>query len=289
MKLVRAALLCLSLSACVHMNPIWNGADVRLAERAWPYAQIAYNSYHREQGDVRDRPFALPTRFEPIVAFSNDDLGLAYDIVAENLDDHRFNLVFAFRGTEGGLNPLVECDWKYGNLRLDQQERAAAKVIAYLADPQHRQRGARSLADVVLIGHSLGGGIAMHTSFHIPGSWVYAFDTSPKFERPAHYQPTPTDLEPRRLSIAQKGEILKIVRLPAHEAPQIYMSVNCVHGGPVDKHSMLALAVCLTTRAAALGAGPAAAEALTALTVQPLQYTDWRLLIDQSLNVPACR
>lgn len=57
------------------MNPM----DSVIVERAWPYAQLAYNSYHREPGKL----FTLGPRFRMIEPQPNDDIGLAYDIVEE--------------------------------------------------------------------------------------------------------------------------------------------------------------------------------------------------------------
>jgi hypothetical protein len=287
-----APLGALILSACAHA-PMGNEADILLVERAWPYAQIAYNSYHRERGRPDLQPFRLPPRFhlDPVDEHDNDNIGLAYDVLTEEAGPGLFNLIFAFRGTEGSIDLLAhkECDWKFGNHRLSQHERAVGIVKQYLSDPRNLQRGDRRLADIILVGHSLGCGIAIHASYRIPGAWVYAFDSSPRFRRPPDYQTTATDEKWRRLSIAARYEVAKLPRIPAREATQIYLPVRCGRGGPVSRHSMLALATCLTEVAAAEGHGAAAAEAAQSKIQQPDQFSPDRLKRDRSRQVPTCR
>ncbi len=287
------ALALLLLSGCTHMSRPWHPKDVLLAERAWPYAQIAYNSYHREVANPAAQPFQLPHRFHLAEhnKHDNDDIGLAYDILTEDVHAALFDLIFAFRGTEGRVDLLgiAECDWKFGNHRLHQQERAVGMVRQYLADPDNHKRGARRLRDVILVGHSLGGAIAIHTGYRVPGAWVYAFNTSPRFLRPRPYRRSATDEEDRRLSIADRLEVLKALRTPAGEATQLYLPVNCSRGDPLKRHSMLALASCLTRVAAGEGQGAGASEAAKAIEGQPDQYLPTRARNDADRDVPRCR
>lgn len=265
----------------------------RLAARAWPYAQIAYNSYHREEADARARPFKLPSRFKATAGgkHENDDIGLAYDVLTEDNLDGSFNLIFAFRGTEGGIDllGLTECDWKYGNHRVLQHERALGRVKQYLVDLPYLPLDSARLKHVILVGHSLGGGIATHVSYRVPGAWVYGFNSSPKFFRPRPYEATATDEEWRRLSITTRGEVLKAVRLPAREATQLYLPVRCSGGGPLKRHSMLGLATCLTRIAAEQGNGSSRTEAAVSIATQPEQFSAARLKIDPDRSVAKCR
>jgi hypothetical protein len=249
-----AILLALVLSGCVSDGPRridlpnLTSHDIlvdRHVARAWPYAQIAYNVYHRELADPRIKPFRLPPRFylRPADIHGNDEIGFAYDVLTEDIGEGRYNLVLAFRGTEGWS------DWRFGNLSRAQQVRAASLATEIVQHIRRDSSNARRLHDIILVGHSLGGAIANHVSFRVPGAWVYAFDTSPVFSRPPNYKQTSTDIEYRRLSVTQHLEILKALRMPSPEATQIYLSLRCLKGLPIARHDMRAFAVCLTHRA----------------------------------------
>lgn len=196
--------------------------------------------------------------------------------------------MFVFRGTEGvDLRGRTNCDWKHGNYALHQHERAVGIVKRFAAthriDPQR----------LIFVGHSLGGGIAIHNSYRAKDSWVYAFNSSPKFKRPRPYPLTLTDapLGPwsRRVSIAQRGEFLKIGRVPDREANQIYLPVNCTRGGMVQKHSMLALAQCLTIEASRGPASASQIEALASINLDKRQFSPERLAAEQERAAPLCR
>jgi hypothetical protein len=304
MRLATSIAIAIALSGCMKSGPMrielpgltshGRPADPDIS-RAWPYAQIAYNSYHRDEADARMSPFKLPDRFHAIAEDRrrNDDIGLAYDVLTEDVGDTRFNLIFAFRGTEGPVDLLgvSVCDWKFGNLRKFQQERAVGYVQQYLADLNRTSRNGRKLESVILTGHSLGGAIATHVSFRIPGSYVYAFNSSPRFRRPRPYVFTSTDNEPRRYSITQHLEILKITRMFSREASQNYLSLRCTRGLPKKRHSMFALAKCLTTRAAKFGDTDAVKKDATwSLNEQKPQFEPRRQTIDdEPSNIRRCR
>lgn len=221
-----------------------NRSDLALISEAFPYAQLAYNAYHRDSV-----PFDVGPRFQALQPpYEEDNIGLAFDVYEDTVDRRT---VFVFRGTEPG-----SCDWRYGNLSREQQRRAAQIVNDY--------RSSRNLPSdsLVLVGHSLGAGIATHISFRQPGSRVYGFNGSPVFRKPAKYQwqTNPTEglwgrgrwiIEPRRLSIVTRGEFLKLGRLFGQEANQIYLPISCPDGADVvAKHSMRSLARCLTEKTA---------------------------------------
>jgi len=84
--------------------------------------------------------------------------------------------------------------------------------------------------------------------------------TPRRFRKPRPYPLTPTDsdgdLGPRRISIVTRGEFLRIARGPAREASQWYIPYRCATGGPIGRHSMRTLALCLTDIAAKEEAEP---------------------------------
>lgn len=285
--LIASAILVFTLTGCMTVSGRWHEADAALAQRAWPYAQIAYNSYHKERVSTAATPFVLPPRFVLLDSLPNDDVGLAYDIFEERLRGDARNLIFAFRGTEGGPDPFgtVNCDWKHGNLRLHQQERAVGVVSRYLRDGPP---GVGPIQNIIFVGHSLGGAIALHNSYRMKGAWAYVFNTSPTFSRPRPYEYNETDSQWRRLSIAQRGEILKLPRLPSREATQVYLPVSCTRGGMVAKHGMLPLALCLTEIAATQGPSGGQLEAQRNKAANERQFSPERLLAEPNVNVPRC-
>lgn len=274
-----------SLSACATIPGIPAQADQNLIDGAWPYALMAYNSYHREEGAAASPRFALPERFQLLKPGKNDPYGLAYDVYRE-LRSEGPHTVFVFRGTENRKGPKAprqtNCDWKYGNFSLVQHDRAIAAINAYLAqNPIATDR-------LIFVGHSLGGGLAIHATYRYPGSWAYVFDSSPRFRKPKGYAPSATDRYPfRRTSIAQRLEVLKITRIPAREANQFYLPVECVKGGVVDRHAMRPLAICLTRIAAGGGSGAIAAEAYSTVRRNPELFS-YNPPPDEALEPPTC-
>ncbi|HEX5258882.1 MAG TPA: hypothetical protein VFW35_08875 [Sphingomicrobium sp.] len=241
------------LSGCATIPTTLSQGDHNLIDGAWPYALLAYNSYHR----VPD--FVLPPRFTRVEYHPNDGIGLAYDVYNERRLDG-VSTVFVFRGTEIRNQPKLlkrdNCDFKYGNFSYAQYDEAMAEVDDYVrkhAIPSDR---------LIFVGHSLGGGIATEATYRYAGSWGYLFDRSPRFQRPAPYNPTATDAFPfRRTSIAQKLEILRFARIAFTPPKEFTLSVSCTGGNPIDRHSMRPLGICLTRTAAGSGDNPIAAEA----------------------------
>lgn len=173
-RFLMGAALLPSLAGCMHVPYSRGGFDQSQKIRAvesWRYAQLAYNVYHREfpdPGTPASPAFVLDPDFVPVPHESNDndDVGLAYDLYRLRSAPDR--LIAVFRGTEPD-----GCDFGHGNLRLHQQERATGDLRRYI-----RERSISPDA-VTLVGHSLGGAIATHLSYRLPGSRSYVFNASP--------------------------------------------------------------------------------------------------------------
>lgn len=243
------------LSGCVHYRVVPADEARPYAEPSWLYAQLAYNSYHRKKAPQ----FEIPKEVVLTVSAGNDDIGLAYDIYERPLGAAQHETIFVFRGTEGSPG-VHNCDWKYGNFSLRQQERATGAVLLYLGNSRPAP------AKVTFAGHSLGGGIAVHASYRVDRSQAFIFNSSPVFRRPRPWPSRAANgeafVEPDRLSIAERGEFLKIGRLFGSEANQTFQPVDCTRdGGSVSQHSMRDLAICLTRRARASKTDLVAAKA----------------------------
>lgn len=165
------------------------------------FAMMASNSYHKpdrvcfpvellgwHQVDLAGNPTDAPTQ-------SHTFSGLAYDFY-EKIGTNR--MVIAFRGTDDLIR-----DYLWANLALPpwnlQYRQARNEVGAYMA--------AHTNKNITVVGHSLGGGLALCVSVH-HGLQAITFNPSPRvfdgigdFHEPAE-----------RVIFFEDDEILEIVR-----------------------------------------------------------------------------
>jgi pimeloyl-ACP methyl ester carboxylesterase len=222
--------------ACTHWQqmPITNrehpsgwGDEIREAGvEAYLYAMMSNNAY-----DDSSR-FDLGPDIITVTNDASDPSGFAYSVFERRGNGQLLETVIAFRGTELGFLDI----WR-GSITAEQNSRGLA-----LYD---RIKAAAGNSPVNVTGHSLGGGIATQVSLQRENVRSYIFNASPRFNRRG---PIP---ENRRLSIVERGEVLKLLRIPGREAPQEYISINCIPGfNPIQQHSIRLLAECLTRMAA---------------------------------------
>ena len=205
------------LTECDHSSG-WCYEIRDLASKSWKYAQLSKNVYNK--------PFKydVSAYFTEIKSYENEDLDF-YAVLFEDKSNN--DLVLVFRGTDSGR------DFITGNNPFKQdQNNHAFKVY----DEIKQQYGARNY---IVAGHSLGGGIAINISLNRENVTAFSFNGSPVFRNKNNYPN-------QRYSIVENGEILKIVRILAREANQLYTSIGCAKGGPVTQHDMRKLATCLT-------------------------------------------
>jgi hypothetical protein len=203
------------------------------ATEAYPYAQMSNNAYadgeRYDLGPAYSNPHNIP----------NDDIGFAYSVFERREGGRLAEVIIAFRGTEGVFGE----DMGKGNLLKLQNPRGLVVYDRFRAETDQS-------VPVNVTGHSLGGGIATHVSVRRPNVRSYIFNASPRFSAKGPIPKNP------RLSIVERGELLKIVRGPAREADQTYISINCTRGfNPIGQHGIRALADCLTRIAAWQDAG----------------------------------
>ena len=220
----------LDLTGCDHPSG-WRKEIRGLAVNSWPYAQLSYVVYNKQPG------LSIAPGFQELSVHENKSIGF-YAVLFEDARDK--SLVFVIRGTEDLT------DWKKGNFAQDQNNFGleSFKKIA-TANPGR---------NIVVAGHSLGGGVAMHISLNEPVQAAYSFNGSPNFRMKGSEPKT------KRYSIVEYGEILKFPRVFGREATQLYTSIGCSEGDPITQHDQLFLATCLTQIAAA--DDPAAAASL---------------------------
>lgn len=213
------------------------------------YAQMANNTYG-QGGDDYDQDgldFVLPSSYST-KHFSNDDVGLAYSIYEKHEDGELVEVILAFRGTEGLGN---WDDFWHGNLLAHQNSRALSK---YREIRSNLNINGNATVPIVLVGHSLGGALAIHIAINsedlIP---YYVFNSSPRFKLIEKWEANrdPEQLFNIRFSIVETSEFLYSLRFPATEAFQTYQPMNCdAHFKPFSSHGIEKLAKCLTKIAA---------------------------------------
>jgi hypothetical protein len=210
-----------SLTECDHPSG-WCKEIREAAQESFIYAQMAANTY----GDPIQ--FKLPREYSLIDMKGNDSIGFAYSIYKNNETN---TLIISFRGTEGFK------DWWYGNLLTSQNKSGLALFDQLKTEYPNDTK-------FVVVGHSLGGGIALEVSLKRENVEAYVFNTSPRFSADGY------DIKNKRVSIVEHGEVLKALRAPSREASQTYTSIGCSSGGPISQHEQAKLATCLTQIAA---------------------------------------
>jgi len=199
------------------------------AKETYLYAQMSSNTY------LDRKKFVLPRGYALEVQNPNDDIGFAYSIYNKRDGSEVKEVIISYRGTEGFFSK----DMWYGNI-LACQNKSGLKLY-----DEVREKTDKSIP-ITLIGHSLGGGIALDVSLKRDNVNTFVFNTSPRF-----FADKDDVKENNRDSVVEYGEINKLFRLLGREATQTYTSINCIsHGSPVYQHSQRQLSECLTKIAA---------------------------------------
>lgn len=209
------------LTGCDHYSG-WCNEIRELAKQSWKYGQLSKNVYKDEfQFDISH----LYVRIED---FQKEEIDF-YSTLFRDRTSGEYVLVF--RGTDSPV------DWKTGNNPFKQQQNIYALEVYDEIKKKH------GMKEIIVVGHSLGGGIAIHISLNRENATAYSFNGSPVFKNHGNE-------ENKRFSIVENGEILKLLRFPGREATQLYTSIGCSGGNPLTQHDMKSLALCLTQIAA---------------------------------------
>ncbi len=201
----------------------WSDQIRSLASHSWLPAQLAYNVYKdADQFDVSGR-------YHWVRDFEEKRMDFFASLYKENGQQ---NYILAFRGTDS------LADFRSGNNPVFQRQNGYALAVF------DQVRDSYSPREITVVGHSLGGGIAIHVSINRANVKAYTFNGSPVFRSDG------VPFENERYSIVEHGEVLKIGRLPGREATQLYTSVGCTkEKNPFSQHAMKLLANCLTEMA----------------------------------------
>jgi hypothetical protein len=254
---------------CTTEDGGWCGFTRGLAVDSWQYAQLASNAYCDET-----EPFDLPAGYAVVSRLPTQEIcdleraaakgdeaakaGLKPIHKAQaKLKTHGFNYtvydkrsasgalqrrVIAFRGTDSKQLK----DWFYGNIRSTQREQG---LELYRSERAKLDAEGAKGVPITVTGHSLGGAIAIQVSLEYPGVDAFVFNTSPRYTL---VQPNAN----RRVAIAERGDILDVLRSRSMPARQDLLVINCAPAeSRIKSHSVRALAECLTWIAARSDAG----------------------------------
>lgn len=227
----------------------WSDQQREIALKSYLYAQMANNTYGQAGDDYDNKglDFILPSTYST-EHFPNNDIGFAYSIYKKHENGELTEVVLAFRGTEGLTN---WDDFWHGNLLARQNPHAILKYneIRKILDDNEKEH-----VPIILVGHSLGGALAIHVAINtkelVP---YYVFNSSPRFNIVEKWEAerNPEQLFKIRFSIVETSEFLYSLRFPATEANQIYQPMNCDKNfKPISSHGIEKLAKCLTMIAA---------------------------------------
>lgn len=265
---------------CTSEDGGWCGFTRSAAIASWQYAQLASNAYC-DDSEVFDLPagFTVVSRLPEQDVCDLERAAAKDDAIAKaklkpihkaqaKRKTHGFNYtvydkrspagtlerrVIAFRGTD----TKQLSDWFYGNIGSTQRDQGRD---LYKAEREKLDSQGAAGVPIAVTGHSLGGAIAIQISLENPGVDAYVFNTSPRY----------TLLPPnanRRVAIAERGDILEVLRSRSMPARQDLLVINCrPTEGRIASHSVRKLAECITWIAAK--ADPAAKASVAANRVE---------------------
>jgi len=154
--------------------------------------------------------------------------GLSADIYKSNTENH---LVIAYRGTDDTK------DWVHANIDINSdingQYNNAVKVKATYSNPR-----------ITTVGHSLGGGLAIHVSVIHEDVDAIVFNPSPRLFIPKGA----TRFHNKVIIIYETGEILTAIRSLFTTLDKVKHSkykFNYLGGNAVTEHSMPKFAQCM--------------------------------------------
>ncbi len=218
----------------------------------YEYAQMAENTYKPYD------TFTLPENILTLENVDSDWSGLAYSTFHRKEDGKLKEVILSFRGTEN--NWVWFKDWIFGNI-IGLQNNRGLKIYKQL------RKNTPSDVPITVIGHSLGGAIALHISLREENVKTFVFNTSSRFTRGKA-------LDNERHSYAEYADVNKILRVFAIAPKWTHSIYSCTFGNPIKNHAQDDLAACLTFCASKTKDNAAALESIKN---NPLYFKDTKI------------
>lgn len=215
--------------SCYNTTNHRHNGDPTIAKQTYKYALMASNSYHAEA------TFVIPD-WTPTKHYRGDRSGL-YEIgfQADQYENPKAKeIALVFRGTDNSSidhKANFAMWWPWSGARAPAQYQFAKNLATQIhqANPDYK---------IILVGHSLGGGMAFHASWDIPNSETYGFDPSPRTWVSGDPQPG------KRYVVREHGEILQYIQfwnsLPVDDDKD--REFNFIGGTATREHNMYYLA-----------------------------------------------
>lgn len=233
-------------NACTPENGPCESDRIELAKAHFAHAAMANNVYRTP---VSKPIFVLPSWIF-VERFESAGSGLALDVYADNskIADAK-RIVIAYRGTD--FDSLL--DWQ-ANLTFFREP------VQYQEAREHLNalRKINPKAEIVLVGHSLGGAVALNLSLRVPNVSAVVFNPSPN----AFQGPIDRNLKNPRTLMYEKGEVLDMtsgpwlrLRLPgkSHYGNYNLLDYKWQTVSPLQEHSIYQLTRALTVIAMTVG------------------------------------
>ena len=249
--------------------------EVAFAQHVAVYSVAAYNVYDDDSKRYEDIPFPNDETWQVIESKNaiQDGIGFAAQAWTRTVPDGGVELIVAYRGTDSFLK-----DFFKGNLVFAKHLFGRTQFDAALDYYREIKTRTSSLAPTrtVLVGHSLGGGLAEYVQRLVPGTEAITFDPSPNQGR--LYSLFDAKQPRDAVRVYERGEVLSYLRYVM--SPDLRLEASPVGTGvlaiwfdfyannPISAHSMRDLSASLIKVAAAAG-HPASKNILLQLQKRP--------------------
>ena len=206
----------------------------------YEYSQMTENTYKPHD------TFILPADITNPINVDSDGYGFAYSIFHRTKNGELSEVILSFRGTEN--NSEWYKDWILGNVFSLQNDIG-------LNEYKKLREATPPNIPITVIGHSLGGAIALHVSLREDEVTAYVFNTSSRFTRGKA-------IDNERHSYAEYAEANKILRVFTIAPKWTHSIYSCTFGSPIKNHAQDNLAACLTFCASKISGNAKAVDSI---------------------------
>jgi hypothetical protein len=234
------------------------GREASFAHHTAVYSVAAYNVYDDNPDRYEQIPFPTDEKWEVIQSTNSiqNNIGFAARAWTRSLSNGNIELVVAYRGTDDFTKDFYKGNLVFAKHLFGRTQFDAA--LEYLHEIKQRT-SAISPTRTIVVGHSLGGGLAEYVQRLTPNSEAITFDTSPNQGR--LYSLFEEKQARDAVRVYEHGEILSYLRFLlspdlTRDASPVGQDVRTIWfdfyaNNPLSAHSMRDLSASLIKVAAA--------------------------------------